>query len=498
MCTDKDTRPRTPDTVNPEDTINTVPRDSRAAIPLYGKMALRNFHSQQFRASFRDQGLVPIYFLGPHYYRLCDKSSTHYFELNTEEYDRIRSKRKLAQFCESMRRYTVRTETTDLRFRESIEEGLFTLPVHKIWSTAAICDFLRRVPGLDGLLSWYENSMSSPVVHGRQLGELGIRCILTPGMGSYGFEYEGFLAREAQRSGLKVVSAITNYDNIVNRGFRGFNPDGVAVWSQLMADETMRLQRIPASKIEITGAQQFDEFFSPLRISRDDYIRSVGLDPSKKTILFAGGVNVTRYFEIYRLFVERDHDPRLIPCNVIIRPYPHGKLLTSPAWKVLEHLFRESARVHISVPPINTAEDPVGASLQNDLLCHDEVVNDLHCQLRYSDVMINVYSTISLEAAICDLPTIHMGYDLYTFGHKYHITTAFQQRQTHNRRRLRLAASKVAESESDLVKYVNDYLEDRSADREARHEYALSECGYLDGMSSRRLASFVKAYTDSA
>ena len=467
------------------------------AIPLYGKMALRTFHSGQFRDSFRDKGLVPIYFLAPHYFELCDKTSHHYFELNTQEYHKIRSKRKLPEFCAFMRRFTVGTGTTDLRLRESIEEGLFALPVHKIWRTAALIDILRRVPRLDGLLSWYENSISTPVVHGRQLNDLGIRSVLTPGVGSYGFEYEGFLAREAQKSGVKVVSAITNYDNIVNRGFRGFNPDGVAVWSQLMADETMRLQRIPASKIEITGAQQFDPYFSPLRISREEYFRSVGLDPSKKTILFAGGVNVTRYFEIYRLLVETEHNPSLIPCNVIVRPYPQAKLLTSPSWNVLERLFRESGRAHVSVPPINTAEDPLAGSLQNDLLCHDEVVDDLHCQLRYSDVMINIYSTISLEAAICDLPTIHMGYDVYTFGHKYHITTPFQQRQTHNQRRLRLAASKVARSESELVKYVNAYLEDGSADRDARSEYALSECGYLDGMCSRRLASFLKAYTDS-
>jgi hypothetical protein len=316
-------------------------------------------------------------------------------------------------------------------------------------------------------------------------------------MGSYGFEYEGFLAREAQKCGLKAVAAITNYDNIVNRGFRGFYPDGVAVWSQLMADETMSMQRIPASRIEITGPQQFDPYFRPLPVGREDYLRRIGLDPAKKTVLFAGGVNVTRYFEIYRLFVDEQGSAPSFPCNVIVRPYPHGKLLLSPGWTVLERLFRASDRVHISVPPINAADDPVASSLLGDLSCQDDVIDELHCQLRYSDVMVNVYSTISLEAAICDLPTIHMGYDLYTFGHKFHILTPFQQRQTHNRRPLRLAASKVARSEIELLAYVEAYLQDRSADKDARYEYALNECGYLDGQCSRRLASFVRAHADS-
>ena len=86
--------------------------------------------------------------------------------------------------------------------------------------------------------------------------------------------------------------------------------------------------------------------------------------------------------------------------------------------------------------------------------------------------MVNYFSTIGLEAAICDLPTIHVGFDPYTFGLRFSVTTGFLQRQTHNRRPLRLAAARVAKNEKELFKALEDYLSDRTLDCDARRIYA--------------------------
>jgi len=99
---------------------------------------------------------------------------------------------------------------------------------------------------------------------------------------------------------------------------------------------------------------------------------------------------------------------------------------------------------------------------------------------------------MGLEAAICNLPVIHIGYDAYTFGMRFGVTTGFQQRMTHNRRKLRLKGSKVAKSEKELLIYIDQYLTDRSLDSEDRYEYAVSECGDLDGQSTLRLINMMK------
>lgn len=258
-----------------------------------------------------------------------------------------------------------------------------------------------------------------------------------------------------------------------------------------MADEAMKLHGLPTGKIEITGPVQYDRFMQPLPMEREAFLRSINLDPNRKTIFFAGGVNVTRYFEMYRLFVEGKERVWSEPTNLVVRPYPHVKLLGSPEWQSLLKLFEEGG-VYISNAGSVDASGGRTEELRLDL-GFEEGPDELSYLLWYGDVMINPFSTISLEAAICDLPVIHLGYDTHTYGHTFDMTTTFQQRMTHNRKPLRLAASKVARSEVELITFIDQYLADRSLDREARHKYAVSECGELDGQAGVRLTEMIKS-----
>jgi hypothetical protein len=462
----------------------------KVGIPLHGKMAARALHSVSFRESLNTAGLNPVYFLSPHYYHAFTLDPDRYFELQTEAYDRTLREHAFLQGLKTLRRFAVRTDTTDLRFRETLENMLFD---HSIWYIGwylFATDVLRRIPNLGKSLAWLEKEFYKTHAHDQRLKERGINCVLTPGMGNFNFWNEGFFALEAQRLNLPVFSIITNYDNIVNMGFRGYTPACLAVWSRQMADEAIRLQGLPAGKIEITGPVQYDRFMRPLPMGREAFLRSINLDPKRKTIFFAGGVNITRYFEIHRLFVEQKGRVCSEPFNLVVRAYPHIKILGSPGWQLLEKLFRE-AGVYVSNPGSVEASGDRMEELRLDLAL-DEGPDELNYLLRYSDVMVNLFSTISLEAAICDLPVIHMGYDLFTFGQHYNITSAFLQRQTHNRRKLRLVAAKVAKSESELITFIDQYLSDRTLDQEKRHAYAVSECGELDGRAGQRLAEIIR------
>lgn len=463
----------------------------KLAIPLFGKMATRTFHSAHFGKVLEEHKLCPLYFIGPHYFGAANLDRTRYFDLKSDVYEEILRRQVLLRGLAQLRRFVVRTETTDLRFRDSIEDLLFNEgPVAQVWGYAALMDVVRRMPGMGPFAVWLENSLFHEHVHDDVLKKQEVACVLTPGAGNFGFWNEGLFAREAKRSGLFVVAAITNYDNILNMGYRGFMPDYLAVWSKLMADDAMRLQHIPASRIEVTGPIQYDRYFAPLPISREEFLCSKGLDPARKTILYAGGVNITRYFEFYSLFVAPEKVGRRSPYNLVIRPYPHVKLLSSPGWKILEKLFARAEGVFMSNSLTESSDNLAEAELRRDLETTPGI-DDLYCWLKYSDVLINYFSTISLEAAICDLPTIHVGYDSYQFGHRYDLTEGFHQRQTHNRRKLRLAAAKIAKDESELIKLLDQYLGDKTIDCENRHEYALSECEHMDGQSTTRLAGLI-------
>lgn len=461
----------------------------KLAIPLYGKMATRSFHNSLFEASLNRRGIAPLFFVGPHYFNTLELDPARYFELRADKYDGfLKSHRGLRELSE-LRRFVVRTETTDLRLRENIEGALYaSRRLAQVWAYAAIMDILRRIPRLGELAAWGETVRYKTHEHDEVLKSQEVNCVLTPGFGSYGFQHEGLFAREAQALGLPVISAITNYDNVVNRGFRGFMPDKLAVWSQLMADETVRLQRIPASKIEITGPVQYDRYFLPLAVSREEFLQSKGLDPAKQTIFYAGGVNLSRYYEFYRLLTEYNRRNRF---NLVFRAYPHHKVLLAPEWEMLEERMSSQNTTYVS-NPLRFSSDTLQMEDFKSAMHGDSDLDELTGLFKYSDVMINHFSTVSLEAAICDLPTIQVGYDSHTFGHSYNTSSAFQRRQTHNLRRLRLEASRVAEDQEQLIKALDLYLSDPGLDREQRYEYALSECGYLDGLSGDRLAQIIK------
>lgn len=461
----------------------------KIAIPLHGKMAARAFHQPSFRERLKEGGFKPLYFLSPYYFRSFDFDPSEYFELQVEKYDAQYQKHFLLQQLRMLRRFVVVTETTDMRFRETIESKLFDATLLGMSGQIAFVNIIRRIPGMGRFLAWFETQRYATHVYDERFKEQNISCVLTPGMGNFGFWNEGNFAREAQRLGLPAFAAITNYDNIVNMGYRGFHPTCLAVWSKQMADEAIKLHGYPANKLEITGPVQYDRFMMPLPRNRAEFLSSINFDPSKKTILFAGGVNISHYFHVYQLFVEQKKRIWHEPFNFIVRPYPHPKLLSSPGWQVLEKLLIQ-AGVYISNPGSIDASGDRTEEFRQDL-AFDEGPDELSYLLRYSDVMVNYFSTISLEAAICDLPVIHAGYDTYTFGQRFSVTTGFLQRQTHNRRKLRLSASKVAGSESELIKYVEDYLNDRALDRDARHEYAVSECGQLDGQAGIRLVNML-------
>jgi hypothetical protein len=462
----------------------------KIGIPLHGKMAALAFHQPLFRERFSEGGFKPIYFLSPVYYRSFDFDPEQYFELQTDYYSEYHNKYFLLQQLRLLRRFVVVTETTDLRFREIIESKLFNSSARELATSLIYIDILRHIPSMGKLLAWIEKQLYVTNAHTKLMRDLELSCVLTPGMGNFNFWNEGSFALEAQHLGLPAFAAITNYDNVVNMGYRGFTPTRLAVWSRQMADEVIKLHEFPAQRIEITGPAQYDRFMRSLPMTREEFLISLSLDPNKKTIFFAGGVNINHYFEIYRLFVEEKKRVWKEPFNFIVRPQPHVKLLSSPGWQLLEKMFTQ-AGVYVSNPGSVDASGDRKDELRLDM-AFDEGPDELNYLLRYSDVLINIFSTMGLEAAICDLPTIHIGYDAYTFGMRFSVTTAFQQRMTHNRRKLRLAASKVAKSEAELLSFLDLYLSDHSVDHEARREYAISECGELDGLAGYRLIEMIK------
>jgi hypothetical protein len=110
--------------------------------------------------------------------------------------------------------------------------------------------------------------------------------------------------------------------------------------------------------------------------------------------------------------------------------------------------------------------------------------------LMHSDVIANVTSTIVVDAAFFDTPSVCIGYG-YTQP-KTHFNSPMRFfEMDHFRYVIEDGATRVVESPDELRACIDRYLADPALDREGRARIARRIAQFTDGQSSRRIAAAI-------
>jgi CDP-glycerol glycerophosphotransferase (TagB/SpsB family) len=120
----------------------------------------------------------------------------------------------------------------------------------------------------------------------------------------------------------------------------------------------------------------------------------------------------------------------------------------------------------------------------------EETRNWYLAMLRYADVVIPIFSTMAIEAALFDRPTISIGFDGYK-KRPFHQSVTRLEQLTHFRHVLRSGSVKIVRSFDELSQSINRYLHAPEDDREARRRLIETMCYRPDGRASERIADFV-------
>ena len=110
--------------------------------------------------------------------------------------------------------------------------------------------------------------------------------------------------------------------------------------------------------------------------------------------------------------------------------------------------------------------------------------------LRHSDVIVNVASTIAVEAAIFDTPVVNISFDgespseFACSARRYYRFTHYVNVTRHN-------AVRIAASPDELIGHVNTYLANPHLDSSGRRQVVLEQCQFLDGRAAERVADAV-------
>jgi hypothetical protein len=254
-------------------------------------------------------------------------------------------------------------------------------------------------------------------------------------------------------------------------------PDRLTCWSAVIKENLVNIGHFSPEQIDVIGAPVFDPYLDPAgEWTRQGLCDRIGLDPARPILLFATLGQMQMFWDetgTFRAFLEALDQAALPgPPQIVLRLHPIS----------VDHYFDEFrsrkdvvfSRYTRYCPNIRWWPSREEMFLAGNLL-------------RHADVCISPGSTMSIETAIFDTPTI-----VPTFNplvpEEY--DRFFQQNWLNKHFRFLVEETTVAlaSSPDELIAAVRRALDDRNWLAEGRRKIRDHLLGPLDGRATERLA----------
>jgi hypothetical protein len=291
------------------------------------------------------------------------------------------------------------------------------------------------------------------------------------------------LLRTAVRHGVRAIAVDASWDNFTNKVIPVRRVDRLIVWNDLMKQQAIELHGYRPEDIRVAGTPQWDLYFrEKTPVARDAFFRRIGADPARRLVtLTTTPLELYPHYErLIELLVSAMDERRWPePVQVLVRVHPRDDVARYARFAHTPHLliekpFRETVR----------AGDGMAVEFTTDTQRH------LAATMRHSDVVIQVASTIAIEAAVFDTPVVNVSFDgaapssFVRSARRYLEFTHFANITRHG-------AVRDAGTPAALVEHIVRYLADPSLDREGRRRVVQEQCQFVDGRAAERVAAFV-------
>jgi hypothetical protein len=278
-------------------------------------------------------------------------------------------------------------------------------------------------------------------------------------------------------------SAIYSLDNLTAKGLLFTNTDYLSVWSSKMKGDAIRLHGYCQDTVFIDGAAITDSFYKFKRLSssknRSNFLESIGLEANEKFLTIATIPQYywgTSHINLARDILEINSD-----IKIFIKPHP---LDNSDYSKI------NSPRVVI---------DPFHGGFNNNSIHVDLAswkapsnhIENLSNIMMYSECVINVASSIAIDASIFGTPGINIAFD---YEPKNQILPAIDlYRYTHYKRILDTNGTYFVYDLDELKNTIELILSGNDTigyERELMSEIVYGKC---DGSSVKRIISSLES-----
>jgi len=272
-----------------------------------------------------------------------------------------------------------------------------------------------------------------------------------------------------KKLGIPVVALVHSWDNLPARGLLSVLPDRMLVWNEYMVNDAVKYHNMPEEKIDVVGVPQFEMYRSKQKsIDINSYRESMNIPDD--TVIITYTASAERVFPDEPLFIEA------LLKNVIGGSFGNAILILRLQESVRTSLYRSlyentDLPIRLDIPDVGFAANTISGTI------NIRGIDNFISLIKASDVVINLASTITLDAVLFDKPVICPKFNMsipsndwnaahrwYSSSHFIHITES--------------GAVSMPENMHALVMDVQGYLENpalKSKERQQLREKMIPE-----------------------
>ena len=286
------------------------------------------------------------------------------------------------------------------------------------------------------------------------------------------------LITSAHKLNIPTIGFVKSWDNI-HKGIHS-RTNKIAVWNDINKQELIDIEKYKPDDIFVTGPPQFDQYFKQdIIIDRDEYFANIELDPNRPTIFFATigdfGFNIDESYWLDLLINQITNGDIKGEPQVICRLHPWSKLelfqkYSSIPWVKISY-------IHKFIPSLSWYMDKKEVIMMANMINH-------------SDLVISPGSTVLLESAIFNRPT------LFPIFHDFQPERASQYFSQwvlgkHFDRIKQLNLVPIVDKSQHFPSIVNKCLKNPNWYSKQRNQLVKDYIQFTDGNSTKRLADRV-------
>lgn len=292
------------------------------------------------------------------------------------------------------------------------------------------------------------------------------------------YDFDVPISREAKRRGIKLIGMGRSWDNFSSHGLLRVVPDVFLIQNQFLVDMAEEYQAIYQKEVsmKVVGLPHYDAVAHLENIlePREKFLNRLGLSSNDKYVLYGamGEFLFIHEGELPQVFDSLMEEKKINVDKVIYRAHPKFKI--TPPTEGYKHVVFDTSGEYVKNS--NKGIDD-NAYLINSIF--------------HSEVLITGASTMAIDGAVLDKPIVCVAFNGTTKEQDvdyYESVKRFYDLYTHFEDLMSMQGVKIAYNKEELVKQVNQYLENPSLDKEGRRRIRDRFAYKIDGLSGKRIA----------